>query len=128
MIGINAGSKPLDEKKYYNKRAEMWGLTREWLMDSPVQIPDTDSLHADLCGVKYKFDSNSRLVIERKEDMKKRGIRSSDEADALNLTFAYPSSALNDTAMPEKKIAAKIMSNQNRIKRSRERLNNGRSR
>jgi len=117
VVGINAGSKPLDEKKYYNKRAEMWGQCREWLLDSPVEIPNIDSLHADLCGVKYSFDSNSRLKIERKEDMKKRGIRSSDEADALNLTFAYPSSALSDSATAESKIAAKIMSKQKQTRR-----------
>jgi hypothetical protein len=95
VMAINAGASPLDANKYKNKRAEMWGEMRAWLAEPPVQIPDSNSLHSDLCGVKYKFDSNSRLVMESKEDMKKRGIRSSDEADALALTFALPSSALN---------------------------------
>jgi hypothetical protein len=90
VIGINAGGKPLDENKYSNKKAEIWGLLSNWLQDIPVQIPDSDSLHADLCGVRYSFDSNSRLVMEKKEDMKKRGLRSSDEADSLCLTFAMP--------------------------------------
>jgi len=71
----------------------MWGLTQEWLSDIPVSIPDSDSLHSDLCGAKYKFDSNSRLVMESKADMKSRGVRSSDEADALCLTFAMPITA-----------------------------------
>jgi hypothetical protein len=52
------------------------------------------SLHADLCSIRYKFDSKTRLVLERKEDMKKRGIRSPDEGDALALTFALPDMAL----------------------------------
>ncbi len=94
VVAVNAGSSPLDADKYKNKRAEMWGTLKQWLTEAPVQIPDSDSLHADLCGVKYKFDSNSRLQMESKEDMKKRGIRSSDEADALCLTFALPDSAL----------------------------------
>ena len=94
VIGVNAGSSPLDANKYKNKRAEMWGLTKQWLLDAPVQIPNDDALHADLCGIKYKFDSNSRLVMEPKEDMKKRGIRSPDTAEALIQTFAYPESAL----------------------------------
>ena len=50
----------------------------------------TDSLHADLTGLKYSYDSNTRLRLERKEDMKKRGLRSPDEGDALALTFAFP--------------------------------------
>lgn len=98
VVPVNAGSRPLDGKKYINKRAEMWALCKEWLLDEPVQIPDSDSLHADLCGIRYSFDSNSRLVMEKKEDMKRRGIRSPDESDSLCLTFALPASALNESS------------------------------
>lgn len=90
VVGVNAGSKPLNGNRFYNKRAEMWAELKAWLNDYPVQIPDSDSLHADLCALKYTFDSTSRLKIESKEDAKKRGIRSPDEADALCLTFAFP--------------------------------------
>ena len=94
IIGVNAGSTPLDARKYSNKRAEMWGLCKEWLLDEGgAQIPDSDELHSDLCGIKYKIDSNSRLVMEQKVEMKKRGVRSSDLADCLNLTFSMPISA-----------------------------------
>ena len=94
VMAVNAGSSPLDANKYKNKRAEMWGEMKAWLNEPPVQIPDSNSLHSDICGIKYKFDSNSRLQMESKEDMKKRGVRSPDEADALALTFALPVSAL----------------------------------
>lgn len=94
IVAVNAGSAPLDANRYRNKKSEMWATMKQWLTEEPVQIPDSDSLHADLCGVKYKFDSNTRLVMESKEEMKKRGLRSSDEADALCLTFALPDSAL----------------------------------
>lgn len=95
VFPINAGSSPLDGSKYSNKRAEMWGVLNDWLRGDPVQIPDIDSLHADICGIRYKYDSNSRLVMEQKADMKRRGVRSSDEADALCLTLAMPDSALH---------------------------------
>lgn len=94
IVPVNGGSIPLDQKKYFNKRAEMWGLMREWLCMPPVQLPDSDTLHADLCGIKYRIDVQSRLVMEKKEDMKRRGIRSPDEADALALTFAVPEKAI----------------------------------
>lgn len=95
---VNSGEKPLDADRYYNKRAEMWGEMNKWLKDGPVSIPDLDSLHADLCGPTYKFDSKTRLVLERKEDMKRRGLRSPDEGDALALTFAFP--AINKKSKP----------------------------
>lgn len=94
VVGVNSGESAYNEKKYQNKRGEMWGNTRAWLEDEPCQIPDSDSLHADLCGAKYDFTSNTQLILETKKQMKKRGIRSPDEADALCLTFALPPSAL----------------------------------
>lgn len=97
VVAVNAGSKPFDGTKYKNKRAEMWADCKGWLEDVPIQIPDDDALHSDLCGIKYHFDSNSRLVMESKEEMKKRGIRSSDCADALCLTFALPPSAYTES-------------------------------
>jgi hypothetical protein len=43
----------------------------------------------DVCGIQFSFDSGGNLVMERKQDMKKRGLRSPDLADAACLTF-YP--------------------------------------
>ena len=93
LVAVNFGAKPFDGQRYRNKKAEMWGTMLEWLNEEPCQIPDSDELHADLCNTKYKIDSNSRLEIESKAEMKKRGIRSSDCADALALTFSLPESA-----------------------------------
>ena len=74
-----------------NRRAEMWMRSREWLEDpAGVQIPDSDTLHADACGPSYRYDSHTRLVLERKEDMRRRGVPSPDEWDAVALTFAEP--------------------------------------
>jgi hypothetical protein len=74
-----------------NRRAECWQQMKEWLDDEGgCSIPDRDDLHADLCGVRYSYDSSGRLKLERKEDLKKRGLRSPDLADALALTFAEP--------------------------------------
>lgn len=109
IVSVNGGSSPLDAKRYFNKRAEMWGQMKVWLMDFPCQIPDNDTLHADLCSIKYKFDSNTRLQLERKEDMKRRGIRSPDEADALALTFACPDPSLTETRAKQYSNIAKTL-------------------
>ena len=44
----------------------------------------------DLCAPEYGFDDAGRLRLERKEDMKARGLPSPDFGDALALTFAEP--------------------------------------
>lgn len=112
IVAVNGGTTPLDQKKYYNKRAEMWGLMKLWLNDFPCKIPDLDSLHADLCGIRCSWDSQSRLKLERKEDMKKRGMRSPDEADALALTFALPDIALNETRNKQHEAIARGFGNE----------------
>lgn len=74
-----------------NRRAEMWSRSRDWL-DEPggADIPDLDSLQADACGPAYSYDVNQRLLLESKEHMRARGIRSPDDWDAIALTFAEP--------------------------------------
>lgn len=90
VVQVNSSETPIDVQKYTNKRAEMWGNIKEWLESQPASIPDSDELMADLTQIKYSYDSNNALKMERKEDMKKRGFRSPDLADALGLTFAMP--------------------------------------
>lgn len=88
---VNFGSKPdgMTNAKVANKRAEMWVRMKEWL-NGEVGIPDDPQLAAQLTSVEYKHDANNALLLERKEDMKRRGLPSPDRADALALTFAYP--------------------------------------
>src|SRR5712664_4279471 len=65
--------------------------SKEWLADlGGAQIPDSDALQADACGPGYSYDSTTRLVLEKKDDMRRRGVPSPDEWDAVALTFAEP--------------------------------------
>jgi hypothetical protein len=47
-------------------------------------------LAADLGNVEYRYDASDAILLERKDDMRKRGLASPDDGDALALTFAYP--------------------------------------
>ena len=123
IVAVNAGSSPFDARRYSNKRSEMWGEMKSWLLDEPCQIPDDDSLHSDVCGIRYKIDSNSRLVMEQKAEMKKRGIRSPDEADALCLTFALPENSINSDGKSDK-IADMIVKKSQIYQKARQNLYN----
>jgi hypothetical protein len=50
----------------------------------------TKDLQADACGPSYKYGSLTRLQIEKKEDMRRRGVPSPDGWDTVALTFAEP--------------------------------------
>lgn len=96
VIEINFGSEAGDSKKYHNKRAEMWGLARDWMPTGALEV-DSD-LKQDLIGPEYFFDKDGRIQLEKKEDMKKRGLASPDDGDALCLTFARPVARLDMAA------------------------------
>jgi hypothetical protein len=74
--------------RYANKRAEMWGYMKEWCKAGC--LPDDRELAADLGAVDYGYDGSDAILLERKDDMRKRGLASPDDGDALALTFAYP--------------------------------------
>jgi len=74
---------------FLNKRAEMWNSMKIWLKQGGA-IPDDPRLVEELCGPEYIVRVDGKIVLESKEDMKKRGLPSPNRADALALTFAYP--------------------------------------
>lgn len=86
VVGIEFGSAS-DDPACFNKRAEMWWSLSKWVRGQ-VAIPDDPHLISELPAPMYKFHSDGKIVIESKEDMKKRGLPSPDRADALGLTFA----------------------------------------
>lgn len=89
---IAFGSTALNIDKYPNKRCEMWGELNLWLKDEnlEVQIPDEDSLQADLCASPYSRDSHDRICLWKKDKIKSEYGYSPDEGDAAALTFAEP--------------------------------------
>lgn len=86
--GVNVARSANDKDKFRNLRAELWHDMRDWLsQEMPVEIPDSDELQGDLTGLGYKYDSSGRLLIESKDDLRKRGMKSPDTADSLAMTF-----------------------------------------
>jgi hypothetical protein len=89
-VDVNVGEKSGTPDKYFNLRAELWCAYRDWLAEGHCSLPDDEALIAESSTIKYSFDSAGRIKIEKKEDMKKRGLPSPDRADALCLTFYEP--------------------------------------
>lgn len=86
---VNFGAKAQAAHRYTNRRAEMWDRLRQWLAIGC--LPNSDQLMMDLTAPDYSYDAQNRLLLESKEDMKKRGLASPDLGDALALTFAEDS-------------------------------------
>jgi hypothetical protein len=86
--GVNVARSANDKEKFKNLRAEIWSDMRDWFYsEMPVQIPDSDDLHGELCSLGFKENSSGQIQIESKDDLRARGMNSPDGADALSLTF-----------------------------------------
>src|SRR6516164_2616758 len=88
---VQFGSKALNatsQVRYAQKRSEMWGLMRDAL--KYLAIPNRPDLKDQLISLEYDFNLRGELQLEKKSDMKRRGLVSPDIADALALTFARP--------------------------------------
>ena len=86
--GVNFGWKAKNSVMYGNKRAEIWGLMKDWLKSASV--PNDRQLRADLTGPMKKPNSSGTIFLEGKKEMRSRGLASPDAADALAVTFAFP--------------------------------------
>lgn len=88
IVEIHPGAAAEKHEFYVNRRAEYWALMRDWLHEEGC-IADVGDMFAQLTTILYTLDRHEqRIKLESKEDMKKRGLSSPDEADTLALTFA----------------------------------------
>ena len=71
-----------------NRRAFMYKESKEWLLYG--SLPDEDLLADQACLAGFHITKAGRLMIESKDDLRKRGERSPDDWDAFALTFAAP--------------------------------------
>lgn len=71
-----------------NRRAEMYGRLRDWLLDGG-SIPDAEDFCTDLAANRVKHDSKNNWSLLSKKELRKLGIKSPDIGDALACTFAF---------------------------------------
>ena len=115
--GFNAGGKIVNPDKEYedgklnrdhfsNVKAQAWQLVAdrfyntyraahygdefptEQLISISPSLPNLEQLKFELCSPRKEYDGNMRLKVESKKDMKKRGIKSPNIADAVIMCFA----------------------------------------
>ena len=86
VVDVNSSLRMSDGESY-NLRAFMAREVREWL--KTASIPNDPELKSELTALRYGFRAGE-LLIESKDDAKRRGVKSPDGFDSLALTFAIP--------------------------------------
>lgn len=86
--GINVGESASSKEQFVRLRDELWWKGRKFFEAKDCKIPNDDALISELCAPTYKFMSTGKVIVESKDEMKKRISRSPDLADAFLLTLA----------------------------------------
>lgn len=87
-----AGGKNKDDEpiEFSNSTGLMWGLLREKVKHNELELYYNDKQITQITNRKYRINSDGKIELERKEEMKKRGLTSPDLADALALSLYEP--------------------------------------
>jgi len=91
--GVVVGETANDKEHYVNIRAEMYFSLQKRFEEAEISIPDDLDLIAQLSTIRWDFESDKRLKLVSKKEMKtKYRVKSPDKADALALAFMDSSS------------------------------------
>lgn len=96
LIGIDVTEAASNKSEYHRLRDEMWGLMREKCMNRKYSFPNKlipgeqesygDRLANELASVNYSFDEKGAIQVESKRQMRQRGVKSPNIADALGVS------------------------------------------
>ena len=100
VVDVNSSLR-MDDGENYNLNAFMWSEMRDWL--ETASLPPDPELRTDLTGRRY-FYRGGLLMLESKDEMKKRGLKSPDRGDSLALTFAIPGGAKQKKRIPTSQV------------------------
>lgn len=89
IIPVGFGNAAFDKEYMANVRTELWWHVGQQLERGRLDLPNRQDLFEDLTGPAMMRSQNGRLLLESKEAMARRGIRSPDIGDAVCLAL-YP--------------------------------------
>ena len=104
FVEFHGGMAAGDSFMYFNRRAEVWGDLKEWL--KTADIPDDPEIETDLTAPEYSFSSKNQIQLEKKDDMKKRGLASPDNGDTMAMSFAAYTLAKSQEEKDREKVDA----------------------
>jgi hypothetical protein len=93
---INTAERAFDPTRYFNKRAEGYWLTRQWIKNGGKLKPH--KRWAEFKYIKYKVHSSGRIIIQDKDEIRKKAKLSPDLCDGLMHTFLIKPHMTTDSA------------------------------
>ena len=85
---INVGESSSNSERFLNLKADWFWSLRERFQAGQVKGLRDERTVAQLALIRYKPNARGQIVIESKEELLKRGVKSPDRADSVMLAFA----------------------------------------
>lgn len=85
--GAGGKNKQEEPVEFSNSTGLMWGLLREKLRRHEIELIYDDKQITQLSNRKYRINSDGKIELERKEEMKKRGLTSPDRRRCISSFF-----------------------------------------
>lgn len=102
VLDFNGGERPFDPDRYVNRRAEAFWTLRQAMENGEIDLDANDlKLLTQLGRIKWKPVHKGRIQIESKDDMRRRGVKSPDRADAAAMAYACPSGRMLDELLAQ---------------------------
>jgi hypothetical protein len=93
-VAVNVAESAASSERFARLRDELWWRCREWFDKKECaikkDIENANKLMVELSTPTYKTNLSGKIKVEGKDDMKKRGVKSPNLADALVLSFHLP--------------------------------------
>ena len=99
VVDVNVAESSAMNPNANKLRDDLWMSVKDWLGTRAVKLPKDESLRQELVAPRYSFTSLGKIVVESKDSMRRRGMRSPDLADALCLTFAGQAAQVGGRAL-----------------------------
>lgn len=99
VVDVNVAESSAMNPNANKLRDDLWMSVKDWLGTRAVKLPNDESLRQELVAPRYSFTSLGKIVVESKDSMRRRGMRSPDLADALCLTFAGQAAQVGGRAL-----------------------------
>ena len=84
-----SGGKPKDSKRYANRMSEQWFKIKRYVEEGWIKVFPDLQLKGQLTNRYYRRQAGSdKIILERKEEARKKGHPSPDRADAMMIAWA----------------------------------------
>ena len=108
VYGCNVAESPAvntrADEQYSRLRDELWFKGRDWLAALDCKLLDDEDLIGEMTVPRFEILSNGTIKVESKKELKARGVKSPNLADAWLLTFASDGAATWGTALKYPKL------------------------